>query len=242
MTSIAAMNWALEQDTRSSGERLVLLTLAMCTGGDEDDPRVCWPSVARLAKLTRIGASTVRSHIDALTERGLLTKYERRRRKDGTLGTWVYLVMFTTADVAALGEELAPMEQCASADGAAVVQRRPGGALEVSISEQSIESPTAPASFDAFWTAYPRGAGKVSAVKAWTKLKPADRNAAMAALPQHMAVWRAQKRGMDKVPHASTWLNQRRWEDDLRGEQRVTSSAGDNPFLTILREGNELDP
>jgi len=108
--------------------------------------------------------------------------------------------------------------------------------------EHHLPAVPAPVSFDAFWTAYPRKAGKVSAVKAWTKLKAADRNAAIAALPQHVTVWRAQKRGMDKVPHAATWLNQRRWEDDLRDETRVAPSAGDNPFLTILREGNQLDP
>lgn len=94
--SFKATTWAWEQDTESSGQRLVLLALADATGGDDDDPRVCWPSVARIGRMTKLGERIVRKHIDRLEEMGLVTKHERRRRDDGTLSVWVYLVNFTT--------------------------------------------------------------------------------------------------------------------------------------------------
>ena len=51
---------------------------------------------------------------------------------------------------------------------------------------------------------YPRGENRQRAVKAWDKLKPDD------ALIDTMA------RAL--VPHASTWLNGRRWEDEIGRE------------------------
>ena len=51
---------------------------------------------------------------------GLLVKLQRRRRCDGTLGTWRYVVMFTTADTAALDVEPPLTQERTSADAAAV--------------------------------------------------------------------------------------------------------------------------
>lgn len=94
--SVKATTWAWEQETESSGQRLVLLALADATGGDEDDERKCWPSNRRVAAMTRLAARTVREHIDRLEELGLIAKHERLRRDDGTLGAWVYLVHYTS--------------------------------------------------------------------------------------------------------------------------------------------------
>ena len=73
-----------------------------------------------------------------------------------------------------------------------------------------------PERFAGFWEYYPRGEGKQKAMDAWDKLQPDDEliNKIAAALRRQKASedW---QRGFG-IPHASTYLNQRRWEDELR--------------------------
>ena len=74
-----------------------------------------------------------------------------------------------------------------------------------------------PERFAAFWKFYPRGENKQRAVKAWDKLKPDD--ALIATMGRALAKQKASpdwQRGIG-FPHASTWLNGRRWEDEQRG-------------------------
>lgn len=70
--------------------------------------------------------------------------------------------------------------------------------------------------FAGFWSFYPRGENKQGAMRAWDKLKPDDALICTMgqALKRQMASpeWQA---GIG-IPYASTWLNQRRWEDELR--------------------------
>ena len=74
-----------------------------------------------------------------------------------------------------------------------------------------------PERFNGFWKFYPRGEAKQQAIRAWDRLRPSDE------LIDRMG--RALKRQMQSadwlagvgVPYASTWLNQRRWEDEVKG-------------------------
>jgi hypothetical protein len=70
--------------------------------------------------------------------------------------------------------------------------------------------------FDAFWSVYPRREAKARALKAWNALNPNPGLAAalQAAVEQHKRRLWAQAPA-DKIPHAATWLNGRRWEDEL---------------------------
>lgn len=72
-----------------------------------------------------------------------------------------------------------------------------------------------PQRFEGFWTFYPCHKSRQAAVKAWDRLKPQDELIAVIgkALVRQMATaeW---KRGIG-IPYASTYLNQRRWEDEV---------------------------
>lgn len=77
---------------------------------------------------------------------------------------------------------------------------------------------TAMEAFDVvFWPAYPRKIAKHEARKAWERLKLKDEDqttldAIMAGLAHYIAhEWEPDRPRF--VPHAATWLNQRRWED-----------------------------
>jgi hypothetical protein len=74
--------------------------------------------------------------------------------------------------------------------------------------------------FDAFWQLYPRHVGKASALKAWRKAATSEE-----VFAEIMAGLKVQLPRMastiDKsfIPHASTWLNGRRWEDEREGRR-----------------------
>lgn len=72
--------------------------------------------------------------------------------------------------------------------------------------------------FAAFWAAYPKKAGKADALKAWNKLKPdivlqAKMGEALTA-QKKSPQWT--KNNGQYIPMPSTWLNGRRWEDEVQ--------------------------
>mgnify|MGYP003348521995 CR=1 FL=1 len=69
--------------------------------------------------------------------------------------------------------------------------------------------------FDEFWMLYPRKVAKASARKAWQKLTEQQQLLAAKAISNHCQYWKAKETALDYIPHASTWLNQGRWEDEL---------------------------
>lgn len=71
--------------------------------------------------------------------------------------------------------------------------------------------------FASFWQAYPRKVAKAAALKAWGKLRP-DASLQAAILAGLQAAARSEQWTRDGgayIPHPATWLNGRRWEDDL---------------------------
>lgn len=67
--------------------------------------------------------------------------------------------------------------------------------------------------FDAFWRAYPRKVGKGAALKAWNAaIRKADPERIVEGVERYP--WPDDP---SFVPHASTWLNGQRWEDELPG-------------------------
>ena len=71
--------------------------------------------------------------------------------------------------------------------------------------------------FDAFYAMYPRHENKATALKAWNKLKPnAELQEIMAkALMAQKQSPQWKKDGGQYIPYPATWLNQRRWEDEV---------------------------
>jgi Helix-turn-helix domain len=78
--------WATEQRTGGGTRKAVLIALA--NRASHDTGR-CFPSVATISRETEIGRTAVKAALVALVEQGLITR-ERRRRADGSLGTYEY--------------------------------------------------------------------------------------------------------------------------------------------------------
>lgn len=84
------------------------------------------------------------------------------------------------------------------------------------------------AGFAEFWSAYPLKKAKATAEKAWAKLKPsADLQAAiLSAIAAHKLSADWQRDGGQYIPHPTTWLNQRRWEDEVKPAGTVHAFPG----------------
>jgi DNA-binding transcriptional ArsR family regulator len=76
--------------------------------------------------------------------------------------------------------------------------------------------------FATFWAMYPIKKSKQDTERAWSKLKRADRLAALNALPAHVEHWDQERTAAKYIPHGSRWLNARRWEDVLPEPQAQT--------------------
>jgi hypothetical protein len=75
------------------------------------------------------------------------------------------------------------------------------------------------ANFDDFWNVYPRKVGRLTAKRSWEKLSLENQLKALEAIVEHRVYWTAKGTEWEFIPHASTWLNQERFEDELVIEQ-----------------------
>lgn len=82
--------------------------------------------------------------------------------------------------------------------------------------------------FDQFWALYPRKTSKQSALKAFAKLKDEDQQKAINNVARLYSDTPVQY-----VPHAATYINQARWEDE--------AIVRTNTFATPLNQTDDAD-
>ncbi len=87
--------------------------------------------------------------------------------------------------------------------------------IKIEIIDPKVEQSEIESMFNEFWAAYPRKVDKVNGFKAFKKCCKNRKmlETLLSALENHKKTeqWKNPK----LIPHASTWLNGRRWEDDL---------------------------
>jgi hypothetical protein len=100
----------------------------------------------------------------------------------------------------------------------------------------SLDSQTRGAAFDVFWESWPQKQGKADALQAWRKIPMGEYPAITAGLKR----WKLSDqwtRGV--IPHASTWLNGKRWQDEdipVSGEGKSNGKlTGDGLTTANLR-------
>jgi len=69
--------------------------------------------------------------------------------------------------------------------------------------------------FEQFYKLYPRRVGRFLAEKSFKKLSIKDRFDAYTGLINYIKVWKANETEKQFIPHPSTFINQRRWEDEI---------------------------
>jgi hypothetical protein len=95
---------------------------------------------------------------------------------------------------------------------------------------------TPASTFDEFWERYPRKVGKGQARKAYAKaVRIAGHDAIMFGLSQQIPTMNASEKQF--IPHASTWLNGERWDDEpeqpnrMAGHQAPGGNTGEESAL-----------
>lgn len=91
-----------------------------------------------------------------------------------------------------------------------------------------------PEGFEAFWERYPRKIARANVLKAWMKLKPNAELVAkiMQSVAYHCVCADWVKDDGQFIPHPATWLNGKRWEDEVR-------HAGNVRQFPVKRQANE---
>jgi len=86
--------------------------------------------------------------------------------------------------------------------------------------------------FAEFWSAYPKKDAKTTALASWLKLAPDDelRATIVAAVTAKAQTRDWLKDGGQYVPMASTYINQRRWEDQSAQGDGFWSEVGKEPW------------
>lgn len=99
--------------------------------------------------------------------------------------------------------------------------------------------------FDQFWKFYPRKANKAQAEKAWKKLDVTPELLAVmiGALAKQATSIDWLKSGGQYIPHPSSWLNARRWEDEVPSSSVGTGKPSSQTPLSQIdyEEGLEVD-
>ncbi len=114
-----------------------------------------------------------------------------------------------------------PTRRQGERQGAAPTRRQGDGATSSSSSSIKTKPPVVPLAGDRlfvlFWDAYPRKVAKPAAQKAWNRLNIDEPLLAtlLETIERQRQSEKWQKDGGEYIPHPATWLNQRRWEDEL---------------------------
>ena len=196
---IKFMAMAIDAKTANSGQKLVLLMLA---NHCNDHTRQCNPSQKLLAEECSMGLSTLKGHINALEEAGYLETINVF--KDNIQRPNQYLLKFSSSQNRATppsGSGYPPSQNLATEPE---VKTR----IEPVVQKDPL--------FVEFWKAYPRKTNKEFAEKVFAKLKVDEAmltKMIQAIYVQNKSVWKDKEQ--QYIPHPSTWLNGKRWEDEI---------------------------
>ena len=170
----------------------------------------CWASNQYFADLYEVDKTTVSGWIGQLKTRGYITvQLEYKEGSKQILNRYIKIngegidEMINTP----LQNDVYPIDQKTK--------------VNTTVNTTKNITPNNIGDFDSFWTFYPRKAGKEAARKAWAKLRP-DEHIMQLILDNvrervEKGEWR--KDNQSFILHASTYLNQKRWEDEVLDQQ-----------------------
>jgi hypothetical protein len=129
-----------------------------------------------------------------------------------------------TADVAGHGGEAVVIDLFGKEDPSLRSQK------QTPARKRASESPTEDPLFAEFWKVYPRHKVRSAALKSWDKAVKggADPEVIILGARRYATDPRRVASDIQYTAHASTWLNQRRWEDEVESPPADTGAEGVN--------------
>ncbi len=189
-----ALKIAAQSRCRTPTAKLVLIMLANYA----DDNYSSYPSNSKLSDLCGCDERTIKRAIKTLVEDGLV-RVTPRFSKDGKQTSNSFTIITNRGD---------------KNDGVGVTKMTPNTIRDIPVNKESKrgDKNVYPKEFLEWWDLYPRNDGsKKKAFEAWVKAQPLiDQDDLVTATK----MFARSCHGKDKtfIAHATTWLNQRRWE------------------------------
>jgi len=197
---IKFMALAIDAKTANSGQKLVLLMLA---NHCNDHTKQCNPSQKLLAEECSMGLSTLKRHLSDLEVGGYIETVNVF--KDNIQRPNQYLLKFSSS------------QNRATPPSGLGYPPSPNRATEPEFKNR-IEPTVRQGNplFDSFWKAYPKKTNKEFAKRVFEKLRvdqPLLDKILHSLHIQTRTVWK--DKDAQYIPHPSTWLNGKRWEDEV---------------------------
>ena len=191
---------------------LLLLALVQHTSRNAD---TMWPSIRRLAYITRLSVRQVLRVLEDLERRGWIERDKRGRGRIYKMGAAIQTAVARIGDARDTYAE--PI-----GDTGDMSQVTPATEIGDTGDTRSMKEDTKGSmpgdeleGFDAFWASYPRKVSKKDALKAFRETRRTRPPTAqlLAALGVFTGSKEWQKAGGQYVPYPATWLRDERWRD-----------------------------
>jgi hypothetical protein len=220
--SMLLMVKAMQSKVGNPLRKLVLLKLA----DNANDQGECWPSYQYIADQCEMSKRSVMAHIDALIDSGFLRKELRLGGEKGNKSN-VYTLRIPSA-----GDSLGVVQQIHQPSAGDSLPPSAGAAPRTSHSLEPVNKPNTVDSneptilqkdyvseqFARFWRNYPNPKAKAPAEKAFRRFVKGKKESQVRfwvdlIINYHLDCIEREEIGA-KALHASTLINQKRWEDD----------------------------
>jgi len=196
-----------------------------------DQTNQCFPSRRRLATLIGVSESTLDRAMKELVDFGAV-EVTRRVTESGDFTSNQYLVRSVRGVASPVKPPGVMGEPTGGVTSDELTKAIVNESQELELMLTETVSEPVESDFDRFWAQYPRKVGKQKAQKAWGRLTKKEKIAIFGVLDVHVSQWRGVR--PEFVPHATSWLNGRRWEDELDVVSPVVRSRS-APGMGVLR-------
>lgn len=203
--------------------KLVLIKLA----DNANDQGECWPSYQYIADQCEISKRSVINHIDALIKSGLLRKEVRKGGAKGNVSN-IYVIHFGSA-----GDSLGVVQEIHPPSAGDAPPPSAGDAPRTSHSLEPVKEPKdLCVLFEKFWGSYPKKTNKQGALKSFNAaikkqtLTPSEFTEMLISDVAERI--KRNQFGFDRL-HATTYLNNERWNDEHENNQPRVNESGHRP-------------
>lgn len=206
--SFKATTWAFEQKVGSALGKLILIKLA----DNANDEGYCFPGQAHIAEAVEASRETVSRQIKKLVERGfveIVPRYENGFRRGNAYRLQMDIQTENRCDAESHPDVTQDHSGCDATIKRYVTQDH-SGTCQRTVTN-NMDRSDLDAEFEEWWQEYPR---KVAKPKAKQAFKAARKKVDLQTLKDGLAGYKLTKPDYQDWCHATTWLNQERWQDD----------------------------
>ena len=196
--SFQAMAWAVKQDTKNTGSKLVLLMLANYA----DEHGSCYPSQAHLAQICHCTRQSVNAYIGNLVKLGLVSI---KKKSNGLLVHNIYNLKISNVHITDNASSNVKNLSKQSKD----IRHNTINNTIPNVANNFLEE-----KFLEFWENVPKKTSKKQTKKLFVGLI-GKKVVAADVLICRIKEYKQFTKDTESILHPATWLNQQRWEDEL---------------------------